>query len=93
MKRYSTEPRTRKYIKGYRFFSFQEIFLINMEKKLLDTTAKTGLHALKRVCYIMCPTCSYSLRASCPMCFSALRTSCSTGSRVSPVSCPMCSHA
>ena len=50
MKRYSTEPRTRKYIKGYRFLSFQEIFLINMEKKLLDTTAKTGLHALKRVC-------------------------------------------
>ena len=37
----------RKYIKGYRFLSFARNLSNRYEKQLLDTAAKTGLHALK----------------------------------------------
>ena len=29
--RYSKEPRTRKYVRGYEFFSYTRIYLTNME--------------------------------------------------------------
>ena len=43
MKRYSVEPRTRKYVKGYGFLSFGRNFPNKYKKQLLDT----GLDALK----------------------------------------------
>ena len=43
MTRYSIEPRTRKYVKGYGFSSFTRNFSIEYKKQLLDT----GLDALK----------------------------------------------
>ena len=45
--RYSTEPRFRKYVKGYRFLSFARKFGDRYEKKLMDTTTKTGRDAAK----------------------------------------------
>ena len=39
--RYSTEPKFRKYIKGYRFLSFAIQFGDKYGKKLMDTTKKT----------------------------------------------------
>ena len=45
--RYSTEPRFRKYIKGYVFLSFARKFGDKYGKKLMDTTAKTGTDAAK----------------------------------------------
>ena len=47
MIRYSIEPRTIKYVKGYGFLSFTRNNLTNMEKELLDTATKIGLNALK----------------------------------------------
>ena len=47
MTRYSTEPRTRKYIKGYGFLSFRRDLSSKYEKQLLDTATRTGLDALK----------------------------------------------
>ena len=44
---YSTEPRTRYYIKGDGFFSFGRNLSNKYGKKLLDTAKKTGLGALK----------------------------------------------
>ena len=44
--RYSTEPRFRKYVKGYGFLSFARKFGDKYGKKLMDTAAKT---ASKRV--------------------------------------------
>ena len=41
--RYSTEPRFRKYVKGYGFLSFSRKF----GKKLMDTATKTGMDAAK----------------------------------------------
>ena len=41
MRRYSLEPRTRKYVKGYRFLSFARKY--KFARKLLDT----GLDAVK----------------------------------------------
>ena len=43
----SIERRTRKYVKVSVFCHLQEIYLTNTEKKLLDTTTKTGLDTLK----------------------------------------------
>ena len=43
MTRYSIEPRTRKYVKGYGFLSFARNLSIKCRKHLLDT----GLDALK----------------------------------------------
>ena len=47
MTRYTTEPRTRKYIKGYGFLLFARTLSTKCRKKLLDTATKIGLHALK----------------------------------------------
>ena len=45
--RYSTEPRFRKYVKGYSFFSFATKFGDKYGKKLIDTATKTGIDAAK----------------------------------------------
>ena len=45
--RYSTEPRFRKYVKGYGFLSFARKFGDKCGKKLIDTAAKTGIDAAK----------------------------------------------
>ena len=43
--RYSTEPKFRKYVKGYGFLSFAKNFGNKYGKKLTDTAAKTGIDA------------------------------------------------
>ena len=43
--RYSTEPKFRKYIKGYDFLSFARKFCDKYGKKLMDTATKTGIDA------------------------------------------------
>ena len=43
--RYSTEPKYRKYIKGYGFLSFARRFGDKYRKKLMDTATKTGIDA------------------------------------------------
>ena len=45
--RYSTEPRFRKYVKGYGFLSFAKKFGNKYGKKLMDTATKTGIDAAK----------------------------------------------
>ena len=45
--RYSTEPRSRKYVKGYRFLSFARKFCDKYGKKLMETATKTGMDAAK----------------------------------------------
>ena len=45
--RYSTEPRFKKCVKGYGFFSFARKFGDKYGKKLMDTAAKTGIDAAK----------------------------------------------
>ena len=45
--RYSTEPRFRKYVKGYVFLSFVKQFGNKHRKKLMDTANKTGIDAAK----------------------------------------------
>ena len=45
--RYSTEPRFRKYVKGYGFLSFAGKFGDKYGKKLLDITTKPGIDAAK----------------------------------------------
>ena len=45
--RYSTEPRFRKYVKGYSFLSFARKFGNKDGKKLMDTATKTGIGAAK----------------------------------------------
>ena len=47
MTRYSIEPRTKKYVKGYGFLSFARNLSNKYGKTLLDTTTKTGINALK----------------------------------------------
>ena len=47
MMRYSTEPRFRKYGKGYGFLSFARNFGNKCGKKLMDTATKTGMNAAK----------------------------------------------
>ena len=41
--RCSTEPRFRKYVKGYAFLSFANKFANKYGKKLMDTATKTGI--------------------------------------------------
>ena len=48
--RYSTEPRFRKYVKGYGFLSFAKNFSTKYGKKLIDTATKTGIDAAKTAC-------------------------------------------
>ena len=45
--RYSTEPKLRKYVKGYRFLSFARKFGDKYSKILMDTTTKTAKDAAK----------------------------------------------
>ena len=45
--RYSTEPRFRKYVKGYGFLSFARNFGDKYGKILMDTATKTGTDAAK----------------------------------------------
>ena len=45
--RYSTEPKFRKYVKGYRYLSFARTFGDKYGKKLMDTATKTGIDAAK----------------------------------------------
>ena len=45
--RYSTEPRFRKYVKGYGFLSFAKNVGNKYGKKLMDTATKTGMDAAK----------------------------------------------
>ena len=45
--RYSTEPKYRKYVKGYGFLSFAIKFDDKYGKKLMDTAIKTGIDAAK----------------------------------------------
>ena len=42
---YSTEPKYRKYVKGYGFLSFARKFRDKNGKKLMDTATKTGIEA------------------------------------------------
>ena len=44
---YWTEPKFRKYVKGYGFLSFARRFGDKYGKKLMDTAAKTGTDAAK----------------------------------------------
>ena len=45
--RYSTQPKFRKYVKGYSFLSFVKKFGDKYGKKLMDTVTKTGIDASK----------------------------------------------
>ena len=45
--RYSTEPKFRKYVKGYGFLSFARKFGDKYGKKLMDIATKTGIDATK----------------------------------------------
>ena len=45
--RYSTEPKYRKYVKGYDFLSFARKFGDKYTKKLKDAATKTGIVAVK----------------------------------------------
>ena len=45
--KYSSNPRFRKYVKGYGFFSFAKKFGNKYGKKLMDTATKTGMDAAK----------------------------------------------
>ena len=45
--RYSTEPKYRKYVKGYGFLSFARKFGDKYGKKLMDTTTKTWIDTAK----------------------------------------------
>ena len=47
--RYSTEPRFRKYVKGYGFLSFARKIGDEYGKKLMDTATKTRIDAAKTV--------------------------------------------
>ena len=47
--RYSTEPKSRKYVKGYGFLSFARKFDYKYCKKLMDTATKAGIDATKAV--------------------------------------------
>ena len=43
MIRYSIEPRTRKYTKGFDFVLLRDVFPTNMGKKILNTARKAGI--------------------------------------------------
>ena len=45
--RYSTEPKYRKFVKGYGFLSFARKFSTKYGKKLMDTATKTGIDVAK----------------------------------------------
>ena len=43
--RYSTEPKFRKYVKGYGFLSVARKYVDKYGKKLMDTATKAGIDA------------------------------------------------
>ena len=45
--RYSLEPKYRKYVQGYRFFSFARKFGDKYDKNLMDSAIKTGINSAK----------------------------------------------
>ena len=45
--RYSLQPNYRKYVQGYGFLSFARKFGETYGKKLMNTTTKTGINAVK----------------------------------------------
>ena len=45
--RYSTEPKYRKYVKGYSFLLFAKKLGDKYDKKLMNTATKTGIDAAK----------------------------------------------
>ena len=45
--RYSTEPKYRKYVKGYAFLYFVRKFGDKYGKKSMDTATKTGIDAAR----------------------------------------------
>ena len=45
--KYSSDPRFRKYVKGYGFFSFAKKFGNKYGKKLINTATKTGIDTRK----------------------------------------------
>ena len=45
--RYSSEPKFRKYVKGYGFLSFARKLRYKYDKKLIDTATKTRIDATK----------------------------------------------
>ena len=45
--KYSTEPKYRKYVKEYGFYSLARTFRDKYGKKLMDTATETGLDAAK----------------------------------------------
>ena len=45
--KYSTEPKLRKYVKGYFFYHLHKNLVTNMLKNSVDTAAKTGRDAAK----------------------------------------------
>ena len=47
MMRYYTEPRFRKYVKGYGFLYFARKFGNKYDKKLMDTATKTRIDVAK----------------------------------------------
>ena len=47
--RYSTEPKSKKCVKGYSFLSFARKFGDKYGKILMDTATKTGIDAAKTV--------------------------------------------
>ena len=47
--KYSTEPRFRKYVKGYGFLSFARKLGDKHGKKLIDTASKTGIEQQKQL--------------------------------------------
>ena len=51
--RYSSEPRFRKYVKGYGFWSFARKFGDKYGKKIMDTATKTEIDAAKTVSKIV----------------------------------------
>ena len=51
--KYSTEPKFRKYVKGYGFLSFARKFGNKYSKKLIDNATKTGIDAAKTVSKIV----------------------------------------
>ena len=49
MRRYSIEPRTRKYVRGYEFLSFWIKLPKKYIKPLMDAATRTGIDVLKTV--------------------------------------------
>ena len=45
--RYSTEPRYKKYVKGYDFLSFGRKFVDKYGRRVINATIKTGIDVAK----------------------------------------------